>query len=103
MSRHVALVTGASSGIGAAVARRLASAGAGVLVSGRDRARCQRVVDEIRGGGGEASAIVLDVASPQSIHQAIEEATRAAAIDWLVYNAGIAISAPFTASAASAR
>src|SRR5688572_5776037 len=79
MPQHVALVTGAAGGIGAAISRRLARAGELVLVTGRDPARCQKLVDEIRGEQGQAHALVLDVLSPLSVRTALEEASRAGA------------------------
>lgn len=98
---HVALVTGGGGGIGAAIARRLARAGAFVHVGGRDQERCRAVVDEIRAGGGEADALSLDVTQPESIACAVVEArARSGRVDWLVNNAGIAISAALLAGAA---
>jgi len=96
----IALVTGASRGIGEAIARRLARAGAVVLVTGRDASRCQVVADGVKREGGVAHALQLDVQNPLSVRTALEAAAErgAGAVEWLVNNAGVAISAPLLAS-----
>lgn len=97
-TKHIALVTGGSSGIGAVVCRELARAGAFVLVAGRDPKRCAEVADGIRVDGGEAAPLALDVTDKASIAAAVREATRLAGPpDWLVNSAGVAISAPLVA------
>jgi NAD(P)-dependent dehydrogenase (short-subunit alcohol dehydrogenase family) len=100
-TRHVALVTGAGRGIGAAIAAKLASEGAAVLVAARSQEACMDVSRVIAASGGVAWPIHLDVADPESIATALAEAAEVARdlgpIDWLVNNAGIAISAPFLA------
>ena len=97
--RHVALVTGAGRGIGAAIARRLAREGAAVLVAARSQDDCFDVSDGIRAAGGTAWPLLLDVGDPDSVREAFETAREEAAavgpIDWLVNNAGMAVSAPF--------
>jgi NAD(P)-dependent dehydrogenase (short-subunit alcohol dehydrogenase family) len=96
---HVALVTGAGRGIGKAVALRLARDRAAVLVAARSREECAVVSVAIRGAGGRSWPILLDVADPKSVEQAVAEAIDVAGdvgpIDWLVNNAGIVESAPF--------
>jgi NAD(P)-dependent dehydrogenase (short-subunit alcohol dehydrogenase family) len=93
-SEHVALVTGASRGIGEAIARRLAAEGASVLVAARGAAECAKVAEEIRAQGGQAWPLALDVTDPGSIARAVEEARLLASalgpVDWLVNNAGAA-------------
>ncbi len=97
-SQRVVLVTGASRGIGAAIARRLAKDGAAVVVAARSLERCQAIVREIEHGGGSAWPLALDVADRASIDAALARARRLTEalgpLDWLVNNAGIAESAP---------
>ena len=61
LSGKRAVVTGATSGLGAAMASALAGAGAEVVVGGRDPARAERVVAAIREQGGSASAVLGDL------------------------------------------
>ena len=87
--RRPAVVTGASSGIGEATARALASAGHPVVLGARRVDRCRAVATEINAAGGEAVAFVLDLASGDSIEQFADEAIRAMGpIEILVSNAG---------------
>jgi NAD(P)-dependent dehydrogenase (short-subunit alcohol dehydrogenase family) len=81
----VALVTGATSGIGRAVARKLAAAGFSVLVHGRDAARGAAVADEIIAGGGHARFAAADLADAADVERLAAEA---AEVDVLVNNAG---------------
>jgi 3-oxoacyl-[acyl-carrier protein] reductase len=88
---RVALVTGASRGIGEAVARRLAAEGARVLAAARSVGDLERVVSEIAGAGGRAEARALDVAEATSIETVVKGALeKHGQIDVLVNNAGIA-------------
>jgi NAD(P)-dependent dehydrogenase (short-subunit alcohol dehydrogenase family) len=92
---RVAFVTGAGRGIGAAIARRVAQAGAAVALGSRSLHECERVAAEIERTGGHALAVELDVAEPASIAAAVRAASeRLGPVDWLVNNAGIAVSAP---------
>lgn len=87
-----ALVTGSSSGIGEAIARVLAASGAEVVVSGRDAARTQSVVDAITQAGGKAHAVTVDLAgSYDDLRRFVQEAAAALGgrIDLLVNNAGV--------------
>jgi NAD(P)-dependent dehydrogenase (short-subunit alcohol dehydrogenase family) len=86
-----ALVTGATSGIGRAVALQLARDGAGVMVHGRDAARGAETVQEIRGGGGEASFIAADLGNPADVRRLASDVGE---VDVLINNAGIARFAP---------
>lgn len=92
----VAVVTGASRGIGAAIARRLAGDGASVVVNYRgQRERAEEVVQEIRDAGGEAMAVQADVAEPDQLSRLFREVEeRFGRLDILVNNAGIAEFAP---------
>src|SRR5258706_5911395 len=64
LNGRTALVTGASRGIGEAIARRLAEAGADVLCAARGIEAVERVAGEIRGAGGLATAVQLDITPP---------------------------------------
>ena len=87
---RVALVTGASQGIGRAVALELARAGALVAVAARNEARLAEVVAEIEAAGGQAAAFALDVASEESIKSGAKAVIeRFAKVEILVNNAGI--------------
>jgi NAD(P)-dependent dehydrogenase (short-subunit alcohol dehydrogenase family) len=80
------LVTGGTSGIGRAAAEQFGSAGAQVIVTGRDQTRGQEVVDAIESDGGQARFIAADLAAPGGAQQL---AQAAGPVDVLVNNAGI--------------
>lgn len=89
----VALVTGASSGLGANFARVLAAAGANVVVAARRTDKLTALVEEILAAGGSASAVALDVTSADSVSAAMAGLmSRHAGLDVLVNNAGVAAS-----------
>ena len=91
----VALVTGASSGLGRHFALTLARSGARVALAGRRADRLHAVAREIGEAGGHASSIAIDVIDPQSIANGVARATTTlGAIDILVNNSGIATSKP---------
>jgi NAD(P)-dependent dehydrogenase (short-subunit alcohol dehydrogenase family) len=90
LSGRVALVTGASSGLGAQFARTLARAGAGVVLAARRIERLKTLRAEIEGDGGDAHVVGLDVTDPASIRAAVAHAeTEMGAIDILVNNSGV--------------
>jgi 3-oxoacyl-[acyl-carrier protein] reductase len=87
----VAIVTGASKGIGAAIAKGLSAAGAAVVVNyASSREGADRVVAEITGRGGRAVAVQGDVAKAADVRRLFEETQRAfGTLDVLVNNAGV--------------
>lgn len=88
---HVALVTGGSRGIGAAVALRLADEGADIVVTYENSAdRAAEVVERIKAAGRRAVAVRADSANPQSLTAAVDEAAAAfGRLDILVNNAAV--------------
>ena len=90
---HVALVTGASRGIGAAVALTLAELGAAVAVNYRERADdAETIVARIKAGGGRAIAVQADVSQAAAVAAMVDQVASALGpIDILVNNAGMAI------------
>jgi 3-oxoacyl-[acyl-carrier protein] reductase len=87
---RIALVTGASQGIGRACALQLAQAGAIVALAARNEAKLAEVVGEIKAAGGKAAVFTLDIASEESIKTAAKAALeRFGKIEILVNNAGI--------------
>ncbi len=87
----VSLVTGASRGIGRAIAKALAAEGAEVVLAARDTAKLADVVAEIAGAGGRAEALALDVADRSSVEAAMAQVLSAhGRLDHLVNNAGVA-------------
>jgi NAD(P)-dependent dehydrogenase (short-subunit alcohol dehydrogenase family) len=83
-----ALVTGATSGLGRAIALRLGRDGAEVLVHGRERARGDATIDAITAAGGSASYLAADLSLSE---EALRLAREAGAIDILVNNAGFSV------------
>ncbi|MEU8256000.1 SDR family oxidoreductase [Micromonospora inaquosa] len=85
----VAIVTGASSGIGAATARRLAAEGFHVLAAARRAERLTDLVAEITAAGGQATAVTCDITSDESVARLAEAAAQAPGpVTLLVNNAG---------------
>lgn len=86
--RRPALVTGASSGIGAATAQALAAAGHPVVLTARRTDRLEALAAAIRDDGGEAVAVALDLADPASIDACTEATGSFGPLDIVVANAG---------------
>jgi short-subunit dehydrogenase len=91
-TRPAALVTGASSGIGEAVARALAGAGYGVALVARRADRLEALAEQIRAAGGVALPVVADLREPDQITQmAAQAAAGLGPIEVLVNNAGVGV------------
>ncbi|HVS40364.1 MAG TPA: glucose 1-dehydrogenase [Gemmataceae bacterium] len=99
MEGQVAVVTGASKGIGAAVAEHLAAAGAAVVVNyASSKTGAEAVVNRIRQAGGEAVAVQADVSKPEDVRRLFAESKKAfGKLDILVNNAGVYEFAPLGA------
>jgi NADP-dependent 3-hydroxy acid dehydrogenase YdfG len=90
-----ALVTGASSGIGAATARRLAAEGAAVGLVARRLDRLTELASEIKGGGGRTHVVQADVTDQQQAISAVEEVAEwLGRLDTVVNNAGVMLLGP---------
>src|SRR6516165_4957352 len=95
VSQEIILVTGASQGLGRQFARVLASHGAAVVLAARQAGKLKALEEEIKGKGGRAAAVALDVTETASIPKALDAAERAMGpITVLINNAGIAIERP---------
>ena len=87
---RTAIVTGAGSGIGSEIARRLGAQGASVVVADLNEAAADKVAREIEGAGGAAVAVRQDVADSESVRQSVELAVeRFGGLHLAVNNAGI--------------
>ena len=97
LSKKVALVTGGSRGIGAAIAKRLAADGASVAITyAKDAKAASAVVKAIEGDGGKAIAIQADAADVEAVKAAVEKTVaKFGQLDVLVNNAGTAIPKTF--------
>lgn len=85
-----ALISGASSGLGEHFAQVMAEAGAKMVVAARRVDKLEDLVSRIRNAGGEATAIAMDVTSPESVNEAFEKLdAEVGQLDILINNAGI--------------
>ncbi|HEY0421079.1 MAG TPA: SDR family oxidoreductase [Acetobacteraceae bacterium] len=95
LAGQVILVTGGASGLGAALCRVFGASGAQVVVADLTQERAEATVTALKGEGGQAHAIALDVGDPKAAAEAIDEIVRRfGRIDVLVNNAGTDITLP---------
>jgi NAD(P)-dependent dehydrogenase (short-subunit alcohol dehydrogenase family) len=92
---RLAVVTGASRGIGAATAAALADAGAHVVLAARDRAALDEVTARIKHAGGMATPVPTDVADEAAVERLFSEVNRIGQVSALVCAAGVLTNAPF--------
>lgn len=97
LTGRVAVITGASSGIGAATARALAEHGAAVVLLARRADRIQTLQQELADAGHSALAIEADVTDAASLQRAVVGARELGRVDLLVNNAGVMLLSPFEA------
>jgi NAD(P)-dependent dehydrogenase (short-subunit alcohol dehydrogenase family) len=95
LAGRVAVVTGASRGIGAATAAGVAAAGAHVVLAARDREALDRVASRIRHAGGEATPVPTDVSHDADVERLFAVAAEAGPVAALVCAAGVLTPAPF--------
>lgn len=91
---QVALVTGASSGLGAHFAQLLAGVGARVVVAARRAEALQALVERIAAQGGQARAVALDVTRPESVRACLDEVCAWGTPQVVVNNAGVTVTRP---------
>src|SRR5690606_6609236 len=85
-----AIVTGAASGLGLAIAKRFAQDGLHVVLADVNEAAANEVLEQIRGAGGQANVCVTDVASASSVQALVDDTVqRHGQLDVMVSNAGI--------------
>ena len=95
MAERAAIVTGASSGIGLAIARMLGHEGFGVTAAARRPQKLEAAVEELRGDGVDVEHIAADVSSEEDIRAVVDRhRDRFGRLDVLVNNAGVGIGAP---------
>jgi 2-deoxy-D-gluconate 3-dehydrogenase len=92
LQKRVAFITGGNGGIGLGMAKGFASAGAAVVIAGRNKTKAQSALSELHSLGAQAEFVELDVLKEASCHQAIQRAVeRYGRLDILVNNAGTSI------------
>jgi NAD(P)-dependent dehydrogenase (short-subunit alcohol dehydrogenase family) len=100
LAGRLAVVTGASRGIGAATAEALAAAGARVVLAARDRETLDGVVTRVRDAGGEATAVATDVSSATDVERLFDAVQAAGPLAALVCAAAVLTPARFTETTA---
>lgn len=86
----VAIITGATSGMGRDTAYVFAEEGAKVMITGRNEKRAQEVVDNIKANGGDAAYVIVDIADRQSLDMIVDETlSKFGTVDILYNNAGL--------------
>ena len=92
LQKRVAFITGGNGGIGLGIAKGFASAGASVVIAGRNKTKAQSALSELHSLGAQAEFVELDVLKEASCHKAIQHAVeRYGRLDILVNNAGTSI------------
>lgn len=95
LAEQVLVITGGSSGIGAATGRAAARAGARVVLAGRDAAELDKVAESIRTDGGQVTTVTMDVGIEEDHHRLLQAALEAyGSVDTWVNNAGVSIFGP---------
>lgn len=95
LTEKVAVVTGATSGIGSQIAQRFAEQGAAVAVAGRNMEAAHVIVKDIKEKGGKAMPVSMDVADKESVDQGFEQVVHELGpVNILVSNAGIQLVNP---------
>lgn len=90
LDQKVCIITGATKGIGRAIAKSFAEQGAWVFVNGRDANTVNEIVSDIKSFGGQADPFICDVSDPDSVKLAFKEfLTKCKKLDILVNNAGV--------------
>ena len=96
MENKVVIITGASSGIGAAVARRLGKAGMRLTLAARRIEKLEAVAEDIRISGGEALVVLTDVTNQAEIERMVQRTMASwGRVDVLFNNAGVSLNLPF--------
>jgi 3-oxoacyl-[acyl-carrier protein] reductase len=95
LADETAVVTGSSSGIGAAIAKKFADEGANVVTNSRELGRAETTATEITDAGGTATAVEADISDPDDARHLVERAVAAyGSLDIIINNAGITIVKP---------
>ncbi len=95
LSKRVAFITGGNGGIGLGMAKGLAGAGATVVIAGRNAAKAEAALAQLKASGAQAEFVELDVLQEASCHQAIDRtAQKFGRLDILINNAGTSVRKP---------